>query len=400
MAMPPPRGAPPPLPPPSVPVSRNTVRWLMYRSKDGDLYFYDSWVNKTQWERPRGLNLQYAVNDRESWLCFRSDHPKNEGGVYFYNKQTGEVTWHQQPECEGLEKQPVNDPKSWMGFRTRTGKVYYHNTITKETSWLKPPYCPDDADMDIKPAADDDKNSRDKVKVDATFKDSGGVQFVIPEFDSDSEDDSEQEAQQLQDVGEGNGNVGNSSTNDKVNKEKETGQGQAISIGGDDEYEEILRKAREEQETQDVSNDYIAMLKEHELQPYSQWAKWMPKFASDPRFLKVPIEERVKIFTTYVRSLIGVKKAKSKNTAKPQDQKKESIKSLRKILNKLKDMPLFQSILHQNFRKTKELAKALKNMNKNQANNVSELTQVISLLADLEDKERKKAFKPFLKQRD
>mmetsp|Transcript_19801 Transcript_19801/g.25657 ORF Transcript_19801/g.25657 Transcript_19801/m.25657 type:complete len:517 (+) Transcript_19801:213-1763(+) len=354
--------------------------WLMYRTKEGDLYFSDPQGTKVQWERPKDCALQAAVNDRESWLAYRSDNPVDEGAMYYENKITGEVTWFQNPECVGL--QPVNVPDSWIGFKLPNGKIYFHNMITKETSWHKPSYCTDIENMNITSVPD--------KKPDNAFKDTTGTSFVIPDFDSDSDSDSGGDAQDESKTKETENDDRSEIENmDRFDLHADKESAKILEI--DKEYKSIIKQTRDDSKSKAIESEYFNLLREHDLKPYSQWTTWMPKLARDKRFHSVPIEDRVRLFTTHIQKLTS---AKTGNQADATSR----IKSVRKLLKHLKDDPIASTVLSKRCRKAKEIVTALMDLNKTAKS--ESLNQILQLLQTLDAKQQKKAVKPYLKDKN
>ena len=109
----------------------SSPRWLLYRTIEGDVYFYDTRSNRTQWERPHGYKNTIAVNDRQAWLCYEVNDKK-----FHVNVISNEKTFYMNEE--GKEMLPVNKPSSWIAVKNKLGEVYFFNHQTKETSWRRP----------------------------------------------------------------------------------------------------------------------------------------------------------------------------------------------------------------------------------------------------------------------
>jgi len=105
----------------------------------------------------------------------------------------------------------------------------------------------------------------------------------------------------------------------------------------------------------------------------------------------VPIEDRVRLFTTHIQKLTS---AKTGNQADATSR----IKSVRKLLKHLKDDPIASTVLSKRCRKAKEIVTALMDLNKTAKS--ESLNQILQLLQTLDAKQQKKAVKPYLKDKN
>lgn len=346
------------VPLPAAPLAAGaTRRWFMYRTRQGDLYFFDASANLTQWERPAGFEGKFAVNDRESWRAYRDSG----GHVYYHNVQTDERTWVSAPECAGLT--PVNDAESWLAVQSVGGEVYYHNIQTKETTWCKPPYL-DAIDVVLQqPPVQQDGQ-------DVGYQAADGAEFVLPS-DEEAEDSSEEEE-----------------------------EGEAVDAAElKRRQEEILEQARlarerkeqqlKAEEEQRIEQGFLTMLGEQkDLKAYSQWTTWLPKLSGDKRFHAVPVEDRVRLFNRHVRELAeqGV------------ESDKDRVKQARKLAVELRETAYGTMLATQWEKpKTRHIIAALAGFEETGAEEASLRRRLSTLLKLLDEKLQKKALKPFLR---
>lgn len=243
---------------------RERSKWLLYRTEEGDLYFYDSVRGKAQWERPHFYKNNIAVNDPEGWLCYEV-----EGARFYVNQFTGEKTCFQREECKQLV--PVNSAASWIGYRTRNDEVFYFNKQTKETTWRRPGYVsPNNENVEIKLAYN---------------------KHYAPEASS-----SLPPSEKMTDV-ESGPNTGQRTDGDAIGEEGESKVVQepdqplhtseadpALTKQHDDEFKEMLRTFGD-------------------LKPYSLFSKWYPMFSKDKRCIAVPPNRRSALFHDYCSQL-------------------------------------------------------------------------------------------------
>lgn len=118
--------------------------WLLYRTKEGDFYFYNVHTEQCQWERPKFYSNRVAVNDSQAWRCFKVDNENNDfpDDFFYENIFTKEKTWYVYEECEQLI--PFNDPDSWIAFKNSEEIVFFYNIQTKEKTWKKPSWIKED----------------------------------------------------------------------------------------------------------------------------------------------------------------------------------------------------------------------------------------------------------------
>ena len=348
-------------------------RWFMYRTRQGDLYFFDAVKNLTQWERPSGLQLKHAVNDRESWRAYRD----NDGHVYYRNLQTEETTYSSAPECTGLT--PVNDADSWVAVEAPedSATVYYHNYETKETTWCKPPYL-------------DEIQRVQAPKVEGSVADyhaADGAGFVIPEGDSSEDEDDGSGSSEEEERGSGKVRAGA----EELKRRQEEILAQARADRERMEEEAVAAaKAIERERVAQVEAGFLEMLGEQQdLRAFSQWTKWLPKLSGDKRFMAVPVEDRVRLFNRYVHGLgdAGVGSGK------------ERVKQARKAAVELRDTGFGRVVAAQLAKpKTKEVIQAIDGFDKPGAEEVTLRRRLLELLRGLDDKAKKKALKPFIRK--
>lgn len=120
----------------------NSQEWQLWRTNDGDLYFFNTIKCTTQWERPKFYSNTIACNDSEAWRCYKSSNSDPDFTYYYENLFTKEVTWFVYEECESL--MPYNDSKSWIAYTSDSQEPYFYNIYTKESTWKRPKWIKED----------------------------------------------------------------------------------------------------------------------------------------------------------------------------------------------------------------------------------------------------------------
>jgi len=158
--------------------------WEQVTDEQGNVYYYNSQTEVTQWEKPEDFDktadtavaVSAAANgDGEAeveapaengdtaianngWEMFQDD----DGNVYYFNNQTEETQWHkpdgfddsavaveasqkQKPDNEFSSSPPSASAdgahqaeRSWEKYKDDEGRIYYYNTTTEETQWEAP----------------------------------------------------------------------------------------------------------------------------------------------------------------------------------------------------------------------------------------------------------------------
>eukprot|EP00924_Labyrinthula_sp_SR-Ha-C_P001085 snap_masked-scaffold_7-processed-gene-12.25-mRNA-1 protein AED:1.00 eAED:1.00 QI:0/0/0/0/1/1/2/0/262 len=213
--------------------------WVLCRSNRGELFYYNQVSQETSWNAPvddTGQNIFFqngiAVNDRKSWLAYNCIF-KNENKIFYHNIQSGEKTFQVYAEC--VDMIPVNDVRSWIGFRIMDDddsislddrELYFLNKQTKELTWVKPAYV-DLKDLEIR-------------------------NYYPPIAEEISVDE------------------------------------------GKDLIDSKYDLTPEEFETARVA--FKELLKETQLRPYSLFENWYEKFSADERCQRIPPTERALLF--------------------------------------------------------------------------------------------------------
>lgn len=336
-------------------VEQESPMYEMYRARNGRLYFHNRESGQTCWDEPppgaRSTNM--PVNDISSWQSYRSDSNSGKAAkVYFVNSQTGETTWHTPPDCGG--KLPTNDAKAWLEYKdSDRNRKYYFNKMSHEKTWYRPPELglDPDGEVPLDEYLTELREQEEREREDINLVDDDGDEFVIPEgFDDEYDDEYEDDEDDYdlgddQDVQTGagvdnhadehgsyNATLSNAQKDEDIHLEttaKENddsfgakNQAQGEADDDDKDYEEEIARERQLEVAREIElegarnaylgkqrklfrDDYIKMLEEKGIQPYSQWENWIPKLELDDRFNRVDIEDRSRLFNEYRIGLIG-----------------------------------------------------------------------------------------------
>lgn len=117
-------------------------QWQLWRTREGDLYFFHKDKSITQWERPKFYSNNIACNDSEAWRCYKNPNKDTDFTFFYENLFTKEITWFVYEECERLI--PYNVPESWIVYKRGSRETYYFNIQTKETTWSRPKWIKED----------------------------------------------------------------------------------------------------------------------------------------------------------------------------------------------------------------------------------------------------------------
>ena len=121
------------------------------------VYYVNNKSGETSWDAPDGLDLtdallaepattseDYGVEaevDVHNW----TEEVTEEGEVYYFNTESGEVSWDMPAGWsgagDGADLDPNSDPANWEEYPNEEaeGEVYYFNTVTQEAVWDLPP---------------------------------------------------------------------------------------------------------------------------------------------------------------------------------------------------------------------------------------------------------------------
>ena len=116
-----------------------TSGWEKLQDDDGNVYYYNSQTEVTQWEAPDGFDESavVAVSDKEDAAEEFSSSPK--------------------PAAETNDKAAAGGGGKWEKYTDEEGRTYYYNATSGETQWEAPEGFVDDGNDD-----DDDEKKADE----------------------------------------------------------------------------------------------------------------------------------------------------------------------------------------------------------------------------------------------
>jgi hypothetical protein len=123
--------------------------WTQYKNEDdGGFYYENRHTGEVTWKAPVGEefvawkdeeDVVEEENEDRRWI----QHKSEEGEWYYENRETGDVTWDTPAVIDFVpwkekEEEAENEEGPWFQHRNEDGEWYYENRLTGDVTWHAP----------------------------------------------------------------------------------------------------------------------------------------------------------------------------------------------------------------------------------------------------------------------
>ncbi|KAI8051735.1 hypothetical protein BDF21DRAFT_498271 [Thamnidium elegans] len=279
------------------------------------------------------------------------------GQPYWFNTITNQSSWVY-PMMTSLP--PALPPKkkkqikkkvpgtNWLFVLTHDGYEFYYDRDSKTSVWEQPEELKE-AMQELKKLEEEEKLKKEEEEKQKALEEEEEAKKALEEEEENKkrvlEEEKEQARQEVkrikldQAVDNAEDVEATEMTEEDIMWQLQQMAEEEVGMDREEEEEEVQEEAQKEEEIKQVEKKpelseqeciekFYQLLKENNISPFAVYSVELPKLMLDPRFSLVPHNKQKNLFNKYCHELgEQIKKEKSQNTKKPENEFKELLES-------------------------------------------------------------------------